>query len=46
MSFKMEALGLVVFFVLFIYGPLLMFTPMLERAQRKGGAEYGLLATE
>jgi hypothetical protein len=45
MSFKMEAVGLVVFFVLFIYGPLLMFTPQLERAQRKGGAEYGTLAT-
>jgi hypothetical protein len=45
-SFKMEAAGLVVFFVLFIYGPLLMFTPLLERAQRKGGADYGLLATD
>lgn len=44
MSFKMEAAGLVVFFVLFIYGPLLMFTPKLERAQRRGSAQYGLLA--
>jgi hypothetical protein len=44
MSFKLEAAGLVVFFVLFIFGPLVMFTPMLERAQRRGGAEYGLLA--
>jgi hypothetical protein len=44
MSFKMEAAGLVVFFVLFIFGPLLMFTPMLEGAQRRGSAQYGLLA--
>ena len=44
MSFKMEAAGLVIFFVLFIFGPLLMFTPMLERAQRRGSAQYGLLA--
>src|SRR5579862_1389291 len=43
-SFKMEAVGLVVFFVLFIFGPLLMFTPLLERAQRMGSAQYGLLA--
>lgn len=43
-SFKMEAAGLVFFFVLFIFGPLLMFTPLLEHAQRKGSAQYGLLA--
>jgi hypothetical protein len=44
LSFKMEAAGLVGFFVLFILGPLLMFTPKLARAKRKGSAEYGLLA--
>jgi hypothetical protein len=44
LSFKMEAAGFVILFVLFILGPLLMFTPGLERAQRKGSAEYGLLA--
>ena len=44
LSFKMEAAGFVAFFVLCILGPLLMFTPMLEHAQRKGSAEYGLLA--
>jgi len=44
LSFKMEAVGLIVFFVLFILGPLVMFTPRLERTKRKGRAEYGLLA--
>jgi hypothetical protein len=44
-SFKMEAAGFVSFFVLFILGPLLMFTPRLEHAQRKGSSEYGLLAS-
>jgi hypothetical protein len=43
-SFKMEAAGLIGFFVLFILGPLVMFTPQLMRAKRKGSAEYGLLA--
>ncbi|HTF66335.1 MAG TPA: hypothetical protein VK638_26980 [Edaphobacter sp.] len=44
LSFKMEAAGLVGFFVLFILGPLVMFTPQLDRAKREGAAEYGLLA--
>jgi hypothetical protein len=44
MSFKMEALGLLIFVVLVILGPLLMFTPQLERAKRKGSGEYGVLA--
>jgi hypothetical protein len=44
LSFKMLAAGYVVFFVLCILGPLLMFTVQLDRAQRKGAAEYGLLA--
>jgi hypothetical protein len=43
-SFKMEAAGLVGFFVLFILGPLVMFTPQLARAKRRGLVEYGLLA--
>jgi hypothetical protein len=46
LSFKMEAAGLVGFFVLFILGPLLMFTPKMARAKRKGSAEYGLLANQ
>jgi hypothetical protein len=44
LSFKMEAAGFVVFFVLVILGPLVMFTPQLSCTQRRGSAEYGLLA--
>ena len=44
MSFKMEAAGLIGAFVLFILGPLVMFTPILDHTRRKGSAEYGLLA--
>jgi hypothetical protein len=32
------------FFVLAVLGPLIMFTPLLERTQRKGSDEYGQLA--
>jgi hypothetical protein len=45
LSFKMETASLVGFFVLFILGPLVMFTPQLSQAKRKGLAEYGLLAS-
>ena len=45
LSFKMETASLVGFFVLFILGPLVMFTPHLSRAKRKGLGEYGLLAS-
>ena len=44
LSFKMEAVSLVGFFVLFILGPLVMFTPQLAQAKRRGLGEYGLLA--
>ena len=44
LSFKAEAAGFVGFFVLIILGPLLMFTPLLERTRTHGFAEYGLLA--
>jgi hypothetical protein len=44
MSFKMEAAGFVGFFVLMILGPLVMFTPLLDRAKRKSSGQYGLLA--
>ena len=43
-SFEMEAGGLLCAALLFIFGPLLMFTPQMERAQRKSSGEYGLLA--
>ena len=45
MDFKMDAIGLIGFFVLFLLGPLLVFTPGLSRAKRTGLAEYGKLAS-
>jgi hypothetical protein len=44
LSFKVQIVGFVVFFVLAILGPLLMFTPRLAEVKRKGLADYGLLA--
>src|ERR1700746_1868012 len=44
MCFKLQIGGFIVFFVLAILGPLLMFTPGMARAKRKGLADYGLLA--
>jgi hypothetical protein len=44
LSFKLEAAGFVGLFMLCILGPLLVFTPLLERTKRKGSAEYGLMA--
>lgn len=44
LSFEMETVALVVFVVLVILGPLLMFTPQLERAKWEGSGEYGVLA--
>lgn len=44
-DFKMDAIGLVGFFVLVLLGPLLAFTPGLARAKRTGLAEYGMLAS-
>jgi hypothetical protein len=44
LSFKLQIGGFVVFFVLVILGPLLMFTPQMADARRKGLADYGLLA--
>jgi hypothetical protein len=46
MSFKLEAIGLIGFFVLFLLGPLTVFTPRLAQAKRTGLAEYGELASE
>jgi hypothetical protein len=44
LSFKLQVGGFIVFFVFAILGPLLMFTPQMARAKRKGLADYGLLA--
>jgi len=43
-SFKLQIVGFVAFFVLAIFGPLLMFTSRMASAKRKGLADYGLLA--
>jgi hypothetical protein len=42
----MEAAGFIGFFVVFVLGPLVMFTPRMARTKRKGLAEYGLLANK
>src|SRR6267378_4227084 len=42
--FKLQIGGFIAFFVLAILGPLLMFTPKMAQARRKGLADYGLLA--
>lgn len=44
LSFKLQIAGFVGFFVLAILAPLLMFTPKMASAKRKGLADYGLLA--
>ena len=44
LSFKLQIAGFVTFFVLAILCPLLMFTPGMARAKRKGLADYGMLA--
>jgi hypothetical protein len=44
LSFKMDAAGLVCALALFVLGPLVMFTPQLDRARERGEAEYGRLA--
>lgn len=45
MSFKIDAASFVCFFVLVTLGPLLMFSRQLIDADRKGTAEFGLLAS-
>ena len=44
LSFKLQMGGFVVFFVLAILGPLLMFTPRMAAAKRKGLADYAQVA--
>lgn len=46
MSFKLNILGLIGFFVLAILGPLTMFSPLLAKTKRTGLGEYGTLATD
>lgn len=44
LSFKIEAISLIGFYLVVVLGPLTMFTPQLARAKRKGLDDYGLLA--
>lgn len=44
LSFKLQIGGFIAFFVVAILAPLLMFTPKMARAKRKGLADYGLVA--
>lgn len=43
-SFKLQIIGFIAFFVVAVLGPLIMFTPRMARARRKGLADYGLFA--
>jgi hypothetical protein len=43
-SFRFQIAGFIVFFVIAVVAPLLMFSLRMARAKRKGLAEYGLLA--
>jgi hypothetical protein len=44
-DFKMEIAGCVLFLLLFVLGPMLVFSPHLMRAKRSGSREYGILAS-
>jgi hypothetical protein len=44
LKFKLQFVALLGFFLFSILAPLLMFTPPMSRAKRKGLLEYGLLA--
>jgi hypothetical protein len=43
-TFKFQIAGFIVFFVVTVLAPLLMFTPQMARTRVKGLADYGLLA--
>jgi hypothetical protein len=43
-SFRFQIAGFIVFFVVAVLAPLLMFSLRMSRARRKGLADYGLLA--
>jgi hypothetical protein len=46
LSFKLETVTLVSFFVVFVFGPQLVFTPKMALAKQAALSEYGLLATD
>jgi len=43
-QFQVQIVGFVAFFTVAVLGPLLMFTPRMAQAKRKGLADYGLFA--
>lgn len=45
MTFKLEAAGLLAFIVVFVLSPLIVFTPQLVRAKRRGLVDYGKLVS-
>jgi hypothetical protein len=44
--FELEVAAFIAFFVFAVVAPLLMFTPQMARAKRKGLADYGKLAQD
>jgi hypothetical protein len=44
LSFRFQIGGFILFFVVVVLGPLLMFVPRMAHAKRKGLADYGLFA--
>jgi hypothetical protein len=46
MSFRLQMIGFVAFFVFAVLGPLLVFTPQIAAARRKGLGIYGQLAQD
>jgi len=45
LDFKMEIIGMLLLSLFFVLGPLLVFTPLLMQAKRKGLREYGIIAS-
>jgi len=43
-QFQVQIVGFIAFFTVAVLGPLLMFTPRMAQAKRKGLADYGLFA--
>jgi len=45
-DFKMEIVAIAIFLLCIVLGPLLVFSPQLERTKRTGLGEYGVLAAQ
>ncbi|MCI0472575.1 MAG: hypothetical protein L0Y76_03230 [Ignavibacteria bacterium] len=46
LDYKLEIIGVVLFLLLVVLGPLLVFTPKLMQAKRTGLREYGIIASK